>query len=319
MDRFEAMILLREAVDRGSLSAASRALRVPVPTLSRKITDLETRLGTKLLVRTTRSLALTDAGVAYLAAARRILDELDGAEREAAGEFSEPKGDLVLTAPLQFGRLHVLPVVADFLGQFPLIDIRLRLSDRNIHLVDDHVDMAVRIGRLADSAMVATRIGTMRIVAAASPALLAKHGIPARPADLRDLPAVAVDGPMPEANWRFYSQGHAAPIDVPLKPRLCVTTTEAAVDAAIRGVGIVRLLHYQVVEAVEAGRLHLVLEDFEPEPAPVHLVHASRGQMPLKLRRFLDVAAPFCANGFPGFRRARTRRERRFASRQPRQ
>lgn len=292
MDRFEAMTLLREAVDRGSLSAASRALRVPLPTLSRKISDLETRLGTKLLVRTTRSLTLTDAGIAYLASARRILDEVESAEREAAGEFFEPKGELVLTAPLQFGRLHVLPVVTDFLDQFPQIDIRLRLSDRNIHLVDDHVDMAVRIGRLADSAMVATRIGSMRIVAAASPALLAKYGTPAVPEDMGDLPAVAVDGPMPEANWRFQASGRAAPVDVLLKPRLFVTTTEAAVDAAVRGVGIVRLLHYQVIDAVEAGRLHLFLEGFEPEPTPVHLVHASRGQMPLKLRRFLDVAAP---------------------------
>jgi DNA-binding transcriptional LysR family regulator len=182
--------------------------------------------------------------------------------------------------------------VADFLDQFPRIDIRLMLSDRNVHLVDDHVDMAVRIGRLTNSAMVATRIGTMRIVAAASPVLLARHGVPRAPEDLRDLPAVAVDGPMPKANWRFRPSSQAASIDVPLKPRLSVTTTETAVEAAVRGVGIVRLLHYQVVEAVEAGRLQLVLEGFEPEPAPVHLVHASRGQMPLKLRRFLDVAAP---------------------------
>ncbi|KQT44592.1 LysR family transcriptional regulator [Aureimonas sp. Leaf454] len=292
MDRFEAMTLLREAVDRGSLSAASRSLRVPVPTLSRKISDLETRLGTKLLVRTTRSLTLTDAGIAYLAAARRILDDLEGAEREAAGEFFEPKGELVVTAPLQFGRLHVLPVVADFLDQFPHINIRLRLADRNIHLVDDHVDMAVRIGRLADSALVATRVGTMRIVTAASPAFLAKHGVPSIPEDLRDLPAVATDGPMPDANGRFHPASHAAPIDVRSTPRLSVTTTEAAVDAAMRGIGIVRLLHYQVVEPVGDGRLQLVLEDFEPEPVPVHLVHASRGQMPLKLRRFLDAAAP---------------------------
>ncbi|GGE06016.1 LysR family transcriptional regulator [Aureimonas endophytica] len=292
MDRLEAMALLREAVDRGSLSAAGRALRVPVPTLSRKISDLETRLGTKLLVRTTRRLTLTDAGIAYLAAARRILDEVESAEREAAGEFSEPKGELVLTAPILFGRLHVLPVVTEFLERFPQIDVRLRLADRNVHLVDDHVDMAVRIGRLADSAMVATRIGTMRVVVAASPALLAKHGVPAVPEDLRGLPVVAVEGPMPEADWRFHPSGGATPVDIALRPRLSVTTTEAAADAAIRGTGIVRLLHYQVVDGVEEGRLRLVLEDFEPEPVPVHLIHATRGQMPLKLRRFLDFAAP---------------------------
>ncbi len=283
MDRFEAMAMLREAVDRGSLSAAGRALRVPVPTLSRKISELEARLGARLLIRTTRRLALTDAGATYLAAARRILDEIDGAEREAAGEFAEPKGELVVTAPLHFGRLHVLPVVADFLALFPAINVRLRLVDRNVVLVDDHVDVAVRIGRLDDSTMVATRIGSMRTVSCASPGLLARHGVPAAPQDLAGLPVVAVDAPMP---------GPAAPGDVAPVPRLSVTTTEAAVQAAILGIGVARLLHYQVAEAVEAGALRIVLGAFEPEPVPVHLVHAVRGQLPLKMRRFLDFAAP---------------------------
>ena len=166
------------------------------------------------------------------------------------------------------------------------------LADRNVHLVDDHVDVAVRIGRLADGAMVATRVGNMRIVVAASPTLLANRNAPTSPDDLRDLPAIAVHGPMLDANWRFYPEGSKGHVDVPLVPRLSVSTTEAAADAAIRGVGIVRLLHYQVVEAVKAGTLQLLLENFEPESVPVHLVHASRGQMPLKLRRFIDFAAP---------------------------
>ncbi len=283
MDRFEAMAMLREAVDRGSLSAAGRALRVPVPTLSRKISELEALLGARLLIRTTRRLALTDAGATYLAAARRILDEVDGAEREAAGEFAVPKGELVVTAPLHFGRLHVLPVVADFLALFPAINVRLRLADRNVVLVDDHVDVAVRIGRLDDSTMVATRIGSMRTVSCASPALLDRHGVPAAPQDLAGLPVVAVDAPMP---------GSAIPGDVASVPRLSVTTTEAAVQAAILGIGVARLLHYQVADAVEAGALRIVLGAFEPAPVPVHLVHAVRGQLPLKMRRFLDFAAP---------------------------
>ena len=177
MDRFEAMALLREVVDRGSLSAAGRSLHIPVPTLSRKISDLEARLGARLLLRTTRRLILTDAGVTYLAAARRILDEVDEAEREAAGEFSDPKGELVITAPLQFGRLHVLPAIAEFLALFPAINVRLALADRNVRLVDDHVDVGVRIGHLEDSTMVATRVGSMRIVTCASPKLLDRHGI----------------------------------------------------------------------------------------------------------------------------------------------
>jgi DNA-binding transcriptional LysR family regulator len=292
MDRFEAMSLLLEVVEKGSLSAAGRALRVPVPTLSRKISDLEALLGTRLLVRTTRKLTLTDAGLAYVTAARRILDQVEEAEREAAGEFTAPKGELVVTAPILFGRLHVLPVIADFLALFPEINVRFVLADRNVHLVDDHVDMAVRIGKLPDSAMVATRIGWMRTVVCASPALLARHGEPQTPADLERFPCVTVDVPMPLAGWRFKAGGSAAGVEVSVVPRLSVTTTEAAAQAAIRSVGLTRLLYYQVVEAVEAGSLRIVLEEFEPEPAPIHLVHAARGQLPLKMRSFLDFAAP---------------------------
>lgn len=291
MDRLEAMSLLLEVVERGSLSAAGRALRIPVPTLSRKLSELEARLGTRLLIRTTRKLSLTDAGTAYVAAARRILEEVEEAEREAAGEFTAPKGELVLTAPVLFGQLHVVPVVADFLALFPQINVRLVLSDRNVHLVDDHIDMAVRIGRLVDSAMIATRIGSMRSVICASPELLAVHGVPRALEDLRHLPAIMVEAPMPSLRWRFQPAGAPA-TEIAVAPRLTVTTTAAAVEAAIRSVGITRLLHYQVAEAVAAGRLRLILEDFEPEPAPVHLVHAARGQMPLKMRSFLDFAAP---------------------------
>lgn len=292
MDRFEAMALLREVADRGSFSAAGRALRIPMPTLSRKISDLESLLGTRLLTRTTRRLALTDAGVTYLAAARRILEAVDEAEREAGGEFTTPKGDLVVTAPLHFGRLHVLPVVADFLALYPNVNVHLLLSDRNVHLVDDHVDIAVRIGSLPDSTLVATRVGSMRTVVCASPDLLARHDLPASPPDLQGCPVIAVEAPMPRLTWRFRQTGSALPIDVPVVPRLSVTTSEAAAAAAIRGVGFTRLFFYQVAEAVEAGLLQIVLEAFEPDPAPIHLVHAAAPQMPLKVRRFADVAAP---------------------------
>lgn len=292
MDRLEAMSMLVTVSEKGSLSAAGRALQVPLATLSRKIADLEALLGTRLLIRTTRKLTLTDAGVAYVEAARRILEQVEDAEREAAGEFTLPKGELVLTAPLMFGRLQVLPVVADFLAAFPEINIRLVLADRNVDLIGDHVDMAVRIGKLPDSSMVATQIGEMRTVTCASPALLGDHGIPRAPDGLLRLPCVMVDAPMPSPSWRFREAGSGTALDVPVQPRLSVTTPEAAAQAAILGVGIVRLLHYQVAEAVERGELHIILDMYEPEPAPVHLVHVSRGQMPLKMRRFLDFAAP---------------------------
>lgn len=292
MDRFEAMSMLLEVVDKGSLSAAGRALRVPVPTLSRKISELEASLGARLLIRTTRKLTLTDAGATYVAAAKRILEQVEDAEREAAGEFTAPKGELVITAPVMFGRLHVLPIVIDFLALFPEINIRLLLADRNVHLVDDHVDMAVRIGQLPDSAMVATRIGSMRMVTCASPALLAVDGIPQTPEDLRRMPWVTFEGPIPSPIRHMLSTGSSTTAEMIAAPRLSVSTAEAAAEAAMRNVGVTRLLHYQVEDAIKAGALRIILESFEPEPAPIHLIHAARGQMPLKMRSFLDFATP---------------------------
>jgi DNA-binding transcriptional LysR family regulator len=292
MDRLEAMSMLVTVADKGSFSAAARALKVPLATLSRKISGLEEHLGTRLLVRTTRKLSFTDAGLAYLTAARRILDEVEGAEREATGEYTTPKGELVVTAPTFFGRLHVLPVVTDFLALYPEINLRLILADRNVDLIGDHVDMAVRIGKLPDSSMVATPVGQMRTVTCASPALLAGHGIPSQPDDLSQFPCVTVITPMPVPSWRFRLPKSRTMHDVSILPRLAVTTPDAAAQAAIRGVGVARLLHYQVAEAVRDLALQLVLESYEPEPVPIHLLHVSRGQMPLKLRSFIDFAVP---------------------------
>jgi DNA-binding transcriptional LysR family regulator len=292
MDRFEAMSMLVTVTETGSFSAASRTLQVPLATLSRKISDLEALLSVRLLVRTTRRLALTDAGIAYVAAARRILEQVEDAEREAAGEFTTPKGELVITAPIMFGRLHVLPIVAEFLSTFPEIQVRLLLADRNLRLIDDDVDMAVRIGTLANSTMVATHVGSMRMVTCASPALLAGHGRPKTPRDLLEMPCVVFDSPTPSPGWRYHPPGSRTDVDISIRPRLSVTTAEAAAEAAIRSVGVARLLHYQVAEAVERGALTIILRSFEAEAAPVHLIHVSRGQMPLKMRRFLDFATP---------------------------
>jgi DNA-binding transcriptional LysR family regulator len=292
MDRFEAMSLLVGVVDEGSLSAASRALKVPLATLSRKISDLEAMLGTRLLTRTTRKLSLTDSGIAYVAAARRILAQVDDAEREATGEFTTPKGDLVVTAPLMFGRLHVLPVVVDFLAMFPEINVKLKLADHNVDLVGDQVDMAVRIGHLPDSSMVATQIGTMRFVTCASPGFLAGHGTPKTPGELADLACVAVDAPTPSPTWRFMAPDSGSPIDIAVSPRLVVSTCSGVAQAAARGIGVTHLSHYQIAGEVARGELALILESYELPAVPVHLLHASRGQMPLKMRRFLDFAAP---------------------------
>jgi DNA-binding transcriptional LysR family regulator len=199
-----------------------------------------------------------------------------------------PKGELVIGASMTFGRLHVLPIVGDFLAQFPEITIRLALSDRNVDLLDDRVDLAVRIGELPDSEMVATAVGSMRTVVCAAPSLLDAYGIPKRPEDLLNVPCVAFEGPAPAAGWQFGPAGG----EVAVKPRLSVSTVDTAVEAAVRGIGVTRLLHYQVVDAVKQSELKLVLEAFEPSPAPVHLLHVAHRLMPLKMRRFLDFAAP---------------------------
>ncbi len=290
MDRLEAMAVLMAAVDGGSLSAAGRQLGMPLPTVSRKLSELEAHLNTRLLHRTTRQLGLTDAGRDYLAACRRILEDVGDAERAAAGEFSLPKGELVITAPLVFGRLHVLPVVNDFLRAFPEVDVRLALGDRVINLLDDHVDLAVRIGDLPDSSLHATGLGVIGRVACASPAYLAECGAPQVPADLGQHRCVTFEPMMSPSAWRFVVEGRE--LAVPVHSRLVVNTAEAAIDAAIAGVGITRVLSYQIEHALGAGLLVRVLAGFEPATRPVNLVYGHQGRQPLKLRAFLDFAAP---------------------------
>jgi DNA-binding transcriptional LysR family regulator len=291
MDRFEAMTILLRVVERGSFSAASREIGMPLATVSRKVSELEAHLGTKLLARTTRKVALTDTGAAYVASARHILDELDETERIAAGEFRAPRGELTLTVPVFFGRRHVLPIVVDFLAAYPEINVRLHLSDRNLHLIDDHVDLAVRIGWLPDSLMVASRVGVMRTVVCASPKLLAGKGTPATLEELSKLPCVNFDVLSPASTWSFRLRAGAAVTEVPILPRLSVSTAEAAVWAACQGLGATKVLHYQCADAVRDGSLRIILAEFEPAPLPVHLMHAGVGALPWKMRLFLDFAA----------------------------
>lgn len=290
MDRLEAMALFLEVVDGGSMSAAGRLHGIPLATVSRKIADLEAHLKTRLFTRSTRRLTLTDAGLLYAAACKRILEEVSDAERKAAGEYVVPKGDLVMTAPVAFGRLHVLPIVTDFLAAYPDIDVRLILADRLNHLVDEHIDLALRIGELPDSAMVAARVGIVRHVLCAAPAYLARHGTPTAPEDVANHQCIAFDSLGPARHWTFGETRSAR--RVAIRPRLTLDAAQAAVDAAVAGTGITRVLSYQCAAAVAAGELRLLLESFEPAPRPVHLVHTGQGILPLKVRAFMDFAAP---------------------------
>jgi DNA-binding transcriptional LysR family regulator len=292
MDRLDAMSVLVAVAETGSFSAASRKLGAPLPTVSRKVSDLEAHLNARLLIRSTRKLTLTEAGAAYIAACKRILEQVGEAERAASGEYTSPRGDLVVTAPIVFGRLHVLPAVNDFIANYPEINVRLSLSDRNVHLIDDHIDLAVRICALQDSSMVTTRVGSVRRVVCASPAYLASVGTPKVPEDLSALACVNFDGFTSPTVWSFGSKESKAERAVPIRSRLSVSTAEAAIDAAITGVGVTRVLSYQAANAVAEGKLKIVLAAYEPEPLPINLVHGGQSLLPLKTRAFLDFVAP---------------------------
>lgn len=290
MDRLQSMEVLLAAVETGSLSAAGRKLGMPLPTVSRKVSELEAYLKARLLNRSTRKLTLTDAGSDYIAACKRILEEVVEAERAVAGEYSTPRGDLVITAPIVFGRLHVLPLISEFLKVYPEVNVRLSLRDQVVKLQDNHVDVAVRIGHLPDSTLVARRLGLIRRVVCGSPAYLAKRGTPETPSELSDHCCVTFDAIASPQAWIFEVDG--AQGTVPVRSRLSVNTAEAAIDAAVAGVGLTRVLSYQVESAERVGDLVRVLREFEPADIPVSLVYPNQGQQALKLRAFLDFAAP---------------------------
>ncbi|MGJ5203498.1 LysR family transcriptional regulator [Bradyrhizobium sp. HKCCYLR20261] len=290
MDRFEAMRTLVAAVDGGSLSAASRALGVPLPTVSRWMSELEAHLGARLLVRTSRKLILTEAGEAFAAVARRLLDDLAEAERAASGEYREPRGELLVTAPIMFGKLHVAPLVHAFLAAYPPVSVRLILSDHVIDLVDAHVDVAVRIGRMPDSQLISRQVGRVRWILSASPDYLARRGEPATLEALRDHDCIAFEGLQTYRSWTFGSG--ASERTVPIKPRFSVNTADAVVEAAAAGLGVARLMSYQVAPAIADGRLVQILHRQDDRPTPVNLVHQPQPVQPLKRRAFLDYVAP---------------------------
>jgi DNA-binding transcriptional LysR family regulator len=290
MNRLEAMSTLLAAVDAGSLSAASRKLGMPLATVSRRVSDLETVLRTKLLLRTSRRLKLTDAGRSYVVACREILAAVDQAERTAAGEYAAPRGEIVVTAPIVFGRLHMLPVIVEFLNVYPDIDVRLVLTDRITNFIEDRVDVALRIGSLPDSSLIATRLGSVRRVVCASPNYLKRHR-PAltHPSNLKGHACITFEGLTSSTVWRFPKGKDEMSVNI--KSRLVVTTAEAAIDAAVAGLGVTRVLSYQIAESLRARTLKILLGDFEPEPSPVNLVYAGQGLMPIKTRAFIDFAA----------------------------
>lgn len=289
MDRIEAMGIFVAAADEGSLSAAGRRLQIPLPSVSRKLADLEAHLGVRLMTRSTRQLTLTDAGRDYLIASRDILDRVAEAERTAIGGSMSPRGELVIAAPLMFGRNHVLPIVTEFLSRSDDVSVRLVLSDTNANLLEENIDVAVRIGSLPDSGLTARQVGEITTVVCASPAYLKNHGTPEIPSDLRNHECVTFSGLSSPQAWSFSSSKGTT--RVPIRSRLSVNTADTAVAAATDGLGITRVLCYQAASQFAQNSLVRLLREYEPTPSPVNLLYAHQGRLPAKTRCFLSLAA----------------------------
>lgn len=293
MDRIDAMKVFVATLDEGSLAGAGRLLKRSPAAVSRAIAFLEAHVGVELLHRTTRSIRLSEAGERYAAACRRILTELEEAEIAAVGEKSAPRGTLTLTAPPISGEDILRPILDEFLDSYPMVTARLLLLDRTVSLVDEGVDIALRVAQLPDSALIATRIGTdVRRVVVASPDYLANHPTIEQPADLAQHRIIAFSN-FGLDSWSFApGQGSSIPRTVSFAPRLMVTSVRAAMASAIEGRGLTRLYSYHVAEAVQAGQLQVVLADAEFPALPIHLLTPQgRASVP-KVRAFLDFAAP---------------------------
>lgn len=290
MDRLDAMTTLLAVVDAGSFSAASRKLRVPVTTVSRRVAELEAHLRTRLLQRTTRKLSLTDAGVPYVVACRQVMEQIEEAERTASGEYQSPRGELTITAPLMLGRMHIVPIVAEFMTLYADIRLTCRFSDRVLDLQDEHVDVAVRLGELPDSQHRVRRVGTIHRLVAGRPDYLARHDEPRTPEDLDDHDCVAFHGFDPPGRWLFPLGTEMR--TVPIHSRVTFDTIDAVVEAGLAGIGLIRVFCYHIQPALRAGLLREVLPEFVPPGLPVHILHSGEGLVPLKVRAFIDFCAP---------------------------
>jgi DNA-binding transcriptional LysR family regulator len=287
MDRLEAMQTFVTVADLRGFAPAARKLGLSPPAVTRLIAALEDRLGVRLLQRTTRKVALTDAGVRYLERVRRILADIEEAELAAEGERSRPTGRLVVSAPVGFGRLHVSPVMTAYLKRYPEVSSELRLEDRMVSLVEDGVDLAVRIGQLPDSSLVARQVGAMRRIVVASPAYLRAHGEPKTPGALALHQIIQFGSSAATADWVFGKDGDEVRINV--TPRLSTNVADAAIQYAEAGGGLTRVLAYQAASAVKRGRLRVVLQKFEQGALPIHIVYPTSRLLSAKVRAFIDL------------------------------
>ena len=288
MDRLHAMATFVAVVDCGGFASASRKLNMSAPMVTRAVAELEERLGLRLLNRTTRVVRPTDAGARYADDCRRILADIDEAEAAASGTDAAARGTLMLTAPVLFGHLYVMPILVRYLQQAPEVDAQCLFVDRVVNFVEEGLDVGVRIGELPDSSLQSVRVGRVRRVLVAAPAYLDARGRPLRPDDLARHCIVSADGVTPSTDWRFVEDGKQTTLKV--HPRIRTTSNDSAITAAVAGFGIARLLSYQVASHLAAGTLQIVLQDYEQPPWPIHVVHREGRRATQKVRGFIDLA-----------------------------
>ena len=288
MDQLHLITVFVAVVDTGGLAAAARKLGISPPAVTRAVKDLESQLGVRLLTRTTRVVRVTEPGARYVEDCRRILAELTEANESVGGMHGAPRGRLTLTAPVLFGAKFVTPIVTEYLQRYPEVSASCWFLDRIVNMMDEGVDVAVRIGELPDSSMQAIRVGRVHRVICGAPGYLAQHGIPQRPDDLQRHCIISANAVTPAPEWRLVQDG--VPHVVKLAPRLITTTNDSAVAAAVSGFGLARLLSYQVAEQLRDGQLRTVLGEFDPVVLPVHVVHREGRHASQKARAFLDLA-----------------------------
>ena len=292
MDRLGAMRVFVAVVEAGGFTAASRAIGMPLPTVCRKIAELENHLGTQLLIRTTRKVSVNDAGHRYYEDARRILEDIDTVERQAAGEYQRPKGLLTITSPPLLGRLHVLPIVNDFMRHHDEVEVRLIFTTRVLDLPDEQIDLGIRTGTPSGSALSVLRVGSVRQIICASPAYLDTHGRPSSPGDVTRHRCITFSPSGARLPWVFRMPSGKVR-EVAVRPKLSfLMSGEAAVDAALQGAGLTQLYSYAAAPHVAAGDLEIVLKDFDIEPSPVNLIFPHGQRVPQKVKAFIDLAVP---------------------------
>ena len=288
MDKFHLINVFVAVVDTNGFAGAARKLNMSPPAVTRAINELENHLGLRLLTRTTRTVRVTDAGERYVQDCKRILADIQESDESVSGMHSAPKGRLAITAPVLFGGIYVTPIVTEYLTRYPEVSASCLFLDRVVNLLDEGVDVAVRIGELPDSSLQAIRVGQVRRVICGSPQYLAEHGIPISPDDLHGHTIISANSVTPHPEWKLVGKGE--PRSVRLRARMITTTNDSAVRAAVGGFGLTRLLSYQVAEHLRTGKLKTVLPDFEPAALPVHVVHREGRQAPQRVRAFIDLA-----------------------------